>query len=83
MVIFVNSKEGFDELNSLIISGNYPTWVNFGVLSQSKINALRDDGIDLTEFNPSINIENNGELNSAIETIKEHYPEERIWIEKI
>jgi len=50
VIIFVLSKEGFNELESIIYTGKYPVWVGGGVLTGIEMSTVREKGVDLTSF---------------------------------
>jgi hypothetical protein len=81
MVILVLTKQGYKELEAVIASGKYPIWIGANVLSEKEIRALREEGIDLTDFRYSIDPESREDLDCALETIREHHPDQRIWAE--
>ena len=81
MVIFASSKEGFQELESIIRTGQYSIWVGGNVLTDEEISNYREMGIEITNFNNEIDTGNKNELDNALMTIGEHHPGERIWLE--
>jgi hypothetical protein len=81
MVFLILTKEGFKDLGRFLKENKHPIWVNQGVLSQAEIEDLRASGINLTDFTYHISIDDQKEINEAINTISEHHPGERIWIE--
>ena len=81
MIILVATRNGFDELKSVIETGNFPVWVGQCVLSEKEIDMLRENDIDLTDFNYSIDPKNKEDIKCALQTISEHHPGERVWLE--
>jgi len=81
MVILIATRNGYDELKPIIFSGMYPVWVGADVLSQEEIDAIRELGVYLTNFCYSINVENFYEIEGAVNTINQHHPDERVWLE--
>lgn len=81
MVILIATRSGYEELKSIIFSGLYPVWLGAEVLSQEEINSIRVLGVDLTDFNYTINIQVLDEIEGAVETIREHHPGHKIWVE--
>lgn len=81
MVIFVITKNGFNEIEDFIKNYQSPVWVGDGVLSVNELDELRKSGLDITNFNYQIDKENEDEILGAIETIKEHHPGHSIWTE--
>ncbi len=81
MVIFVTTKNGFNEIVGFVKSFPLPVWVGDGVLSENELAELRNAGLDITNFNYQIDKEDDAEILGAIETIKEHHPGHSIWTE--
>lgn len=81
MVIFVVTRKGFKELEPIIKSGKYPVWVGEGVLTETEIDEVRNMEVDLTNFSYEINPEDDEALDSALSTIAEHHPNQRVWLE--
>ena len=81
MVILIATHNGYEELKPIIFSGQYPVWLGAEVLNQEGINSVRALGIELTDFNYIINIQNLSEIEGAVETILEHHPSHKVWVE--
>jgi phosphoribosylformimino-5-aminoimidazole carboxamide ribonucleotide (ProFAR) isomerase len=81
MIILVVTRNGFDELKSIIDTGKYPVWIGGGVLSETEIETLRKNDVDLTDFNYSIEADSKEDIECALQTISEHHPGERVWLE--
>jgi len=81
MVIFVATKEGYKELESIIRTGKYPVWVGAGVLSDNELNEIREVGVYLTNFSYPIDLGNSEVIEEALESISLHHPNERVWVE--
>ncbi|MES2826056.1 MAG: hypothetical protein V4732_20820 [Pseudomonadota bacterium] len=81
MVILVATRNGYEELKSVIFSGLYPVWFGAEVLSEEEIDSIRTLGIDLTDFSYTINIQDVNEIEGAVETIREHHPGHKVWVE--
>lgn len=81
MVIFAITREGFLQLEPLVKSGTYILWIGDGVLSQEEIQDLRDRGIEVTNFSYPISPESREEIDDALQTISEHHPNTRVWME--
>ena len=81
MIIFVLSKEGFEELESIIHTGKYPVWVGGGVLTDIEISIVREKGVDLTTFSYLINPTDEKAIEEALVIIAEKHPGERVWLE--
>lgn len=83
MVIFITTRNGYEEIKPLIFSTQYPVWVGAGVLSQQEIDAIRMLGVELTNFSYVINPDNRDHIECALETIGQHHPNQRVWFERI
>lgn len=81
MVIFILTKEGFNEMEPFIKTGKYPIWLNDGILSQVETDLLISENIEVSYFNCVVDIEDEEALAEAIFTVAEHHPGERIWSE--
>jgi hypothetical protein len=81
MVIFILTREGFNEMAPFVKGGLHPIWLNYGVLSQPEINLLISENIEISQFNYVINIDDEEALAEAIFTVAEHHPGQRIWSE--
>lgn len=81
MIIFASTKKGYSELESLVLSSKYPVWIGKGVLSDEEMSLVREKGVNLTHFNHEIDVRNELELRGALQTIAEHHPGERVWLE--
>lgn len=81
MVIFVVTPEGFKKMESEINSGEHSVWLSNGILSDTAITNLRSANIAITVFNYCVDVQNTEQRYDALETIKEHHPNEEIWVE--
>lgn len=81
MVIFALTRKGFEELESIIKSGDYPVWIGSNVLSGEEIEELRASNIPVTNFTYQIDPVDKEALLEALCTIAEHHPDERVWCE--
>ncbi len=68
-------------MEALIKTGKYPVWLSDGVLSQSRIDNLIKENIEVSYFDYVIDIDNEESREEALLTIAEHHPKERIWSE--
>ncbi len=83
MVIFVVTRNGYEEMKSLIISAQYPVWIGAGVLSDREIDAIRTLGVELTNFTYTVAPDDRYQVECALETIDQHHPGQRVWCERI
>ncbi len=81
MVIFAITREGFLQVEPLVRSGTCILWVGDGVLTQEEITDLRGREVEVTNFSYSISPESKEEIDDALQTISEHHPNTRVWME--
>lgn len=81
MVIFVLTKEGFEEMEPFINTGKYPVWLSGGVVEQDGIDSLISDNVDISYFDHVVDLEDKEAIAEALCTIAQHHPGERIWSE--
>lgn len=65
MIIFVLTKYGYNEMESLIKDSKSPVWINKGVLSNSELDEVRGAGIEVTNFTYFISKTNENEILSG------------------
>lgn len=82
MIFFVISRKGFESYLSVATNVSAPLWVSAGVLSQSELDELRSREVNITNFNYEIGLNETEVIEDAIETIREHHPDEVIWIQR-
>lgn len=81
MILFILTKEGFNEMEPFIKTAKYPIWLNDGILSQAETDLLISENVEVSYFNYVVDIEDEEALAEAIFTVAEHHPGERIWSE--
>jgi hypothetical protein len=79
MVLLILTREGYADVQSLVATS--VVWVNHDVLTQTEIMDLRAKGVDLTTFTSWLEPNDSAAVQSAVDTIAEHHPGDRIWIE--
>ncbi|MGZ5053918.1 MAG: hypothetical protein ACXWAT_03115 [Methylobacter sp.] len=82
MVFFVISRKGFEVYLAVIEKLSAPLWISAGIISQSELDSLRSRGADVTNFNYEIGLNEHEVIDDAIETIREHHPDEVIWVQR-
>ena len=82
MVIFITSKIGFEEMKNTISTKKHAIWIGNGVLADEEIKNYRSSGINLSVFDAHYDLSNSEHIEDAILTIKEHHPNERIFVER-
>jgi len=81
MVILITSKDAYTEMKDKISNGQHPVWLSNGILSQEEINSLWEKDVDLSVFNYQLDTNDTESLDCALDTIKEHYPGQNIWVQ--
>jgi hypothetical protein len=81
MVIFVATREGFKELESIILTGEHAVWIGAEVLADKELDSIRDAGVYVTNFSYVVDLNNQEVVNAALEDIALHHPDERVWLE--
>lgn len=56
-------------------------WVSGGILTREQLTTLRSTGVHVTEFTHEVRPRNTETLAHAIDVIREHHPDEPIWVE--
>ena len=57
MVIFVITREGFEELEEIIKTAQYPVWISANVLSKEELESVRLLGVEITNFTYEISLQ--------------------------
>ncbi|WP_175965641.1 hypothetical protein [Burkholderia sp. BCC0322] len=60
---------------------DYQLWVSGGILAHDHVTRLRSTGVRVTEFTHEVRPEHTETLAHAIDVIREHHPDEPIWVE--
>jgi len=81
MIKIILTKSCWDEQKDLLNYDKDIVWINSGILKKNEIKKFRSQGLNLTNWNHHIgSVES---VESALETVKEHHPSEKIWCEKV
>lgn len=83
MVYLVLTRNGYEELIRQLHYVPSPLWVNKDILSSAELSALRSSGIALTDFVYPINPSDTQEVSDAAYTVKEHHPNQTVWVEYV
>jgi hypothetical protein len=83
MVYLVLTRNGYEELLRQFQRVPSPLWVNKDVLSQPELSSLRSSGIAVTDFVRPIAPSDIQEVSEAAYTVKEHHPDESVWVEYV
>lgn len=83
MVYLVLTRKGYEELVQQLQCVPSPLWVNKDVLSNAEISFLRSSGTELTDFIFPITPSDTQGVSEAACTVKEHHPNECVWVEYV
>lgn len=75
------TRQGLDRLLQSHNNNGMSVWIPDGILTPKELAQLRTDGIDITNFSRTIQLGDVDAIADAINTIKEHHPQETLWIE--
>ncbi|MFC5740810.1 hypothetical protein [Dyella tabacisoli] len=83
MVIFALTKHGLSEMFDLARGSKTAIWVNRGLLDELEMKELRTEGFDLTDFVHWIDPVDESAVEEATATIREHHPDQVLYIELV
>jgi hypothetical protein len=83
MVYLALTRNGYEELIRQLQCVPSSLWVNKDVLSKTELSSLRSSGIALTDFVCPITPSDTQEVSDAAYTVKEHHPNESVWVEYV
>ena len=78
MVFLILTRSGFDALCPRMNMDIDSLWLNAGVLSADEIHEWREAGWDLTTFSSRLDV---ADPCAVIHILREHHPDEVIWVE--
>jgi hypothetical protein len=81
MIKIILTKSCWDEQKNLLNYDKDIVWINSEILEETEIKKLRSQGLNLTNWNHHIGSAES--IESALKTVKEHHPSEKIWCEKL
>ena len=79
MVFLATSRRGYEAYISLNAGG--ALWVSAGILSPHELSELRARGYSVTNFSYAVSQGDRDAMMDAVSTIREHHPDETLWIE--
>lgn len=79
MVFFALNRRGYESFSKLNVL-DFPLWIVDGVLSAEELSALRMRGIEVSDFNYSLELDDSAGIQGAVETIQEHHPSKTVWV---
>ena len=81
MVFLALTRKGYESYRHIGAKAGSALWLSAGVLSNTELVALRESGVNVTDFNYAIESSDKEAISCAVKTIKEHHPHETIWVE--
>jgi hypothetical protein len=81
MVFLVVSPQGHLSFRALEPKEGVALWVAAGVLAEDELRDLRVEGLDVSDFNYTMDPNDHAAIAGAVETIKEHHPGQSVWVE--
>lgn len=79
MVFFALNRSGYESFSKLNVR-DFPLWIVDGVLSAQELAALCLQGVDVSHFSYSLELDDLAGIQGALETIREHHPAQTIWV---
>jgi len=79
VVFFALNRYGYESFSKLKVR-DFPLWTVNGVLSAEEMAALRTEGLDVSVFTYTLELDDAVGIQDALETIREHHPEQTVWI---
>lgn len=79
MVFFMISREAFKSYASLGRT-DASVWVSAGVLTGEEVASFREQDVEVSDFNYSLEPSDNAGIQAAMETIREHHPGQTVWV---
>lgn len=83
MIYLVLSRQGYTQLAASPAWPPAALWVSHGVLAPSELTDLRESGIAVTDFTQQIDPSNLAAQSDAIDSIREHHPDQAVWVENV
>lgn len=81
MVYLILTRRGYEEVLRELQRVPSPVWVNQGVLSAEELASVRAAGTAITDFTRFITPSSASAIEEAAATVREHHPNECIWVE--
>jgi hypothetical protein len=83
MVFFALTRSGYEDFERHFgTHAGVSLWVNKDVLSDAELVEVREADLLVTGFTRTIDILDNVAVDEAIDTIKQHHPNECVWLER-
>jgi hypothetical protein len=81
MIFLALTRKGYESYQSISNISACLLWLSAGILSKAELAALRQSGLAFSDFSYVIEPNDKEAISCAIHTIKEHHPDETVWVE--
>ncbi len=81
MVFLILSHKGIESLSAILREQKPHVWLSAGVLADAELAKLRQQLPSVSDFSYSIALGDAGALEDALQTIKEHHPNDIVFVE--
>tara|TARA_Y100001938_G_C8042630_1_gene407022 strand:- start:949 stop:1197 length:249 start_codon:yes stop_codon:yes gene_type:complete len=81
MIFLALTRKGYESYQSIENKLDFPLWLSAGIFSKVELAILRESGAIFSEFKYVIEPSDIEAISCAIATIKEHHPNEAVWVE--
>ena len=79
LIYFAISRAGFESYRALGAIDS-PLWVCAGVLADDELDAMRAGGVNVSDFNYTLDPNDWIGIEGALGTIREHHPGHTVWV---
>lgn len=81
MVFFAMTRQGVESFRQLSVDSRASLWISAGILASEELSELHGRGVNVSDFDYEIHPGDLDVVADAISTIKEHHPDELLWVE--
>lgn len=81
MVFFAMTRQGVEAFVSSVVTAERLSGISAGILTSEELSELHGRGFDVSDFDYEIHPGDLDVVADAISTIKEHHPDELLWVE--
>jgi hypothetical protein len=81
MIFLALTLKGYESYQSIGNNLGCLLWLSAGIFSKAELVALRQSGLAFSDFSYVIEPNDKEAILCAIDTIKEHHPNETVWVE--
>lgn len=81
MIFLALTRKGYESYKSIENNSKFSLWLSAGIFSNAELITLRESGAVFSDFNYVVEPNDKEAISCAIDTIKEHHPNETVWVE--